>query len=99
MVVANVSRERDLSGCNDGTVSAQHILEKYIEDDTSIDMKFPRERERYRNVTTRLRIDLRTDPGTVEVSTRGSNVMHYGFVEAVERVDVPVENSEFGGFG
>lgn len=97
--VPTASRERYLTGWEGETAYVQHVLVKHL-DDGSVDASaLPDEFARYVDESPRYPIDARLDPSRMEVYACGINAMVFGLVDAVERLGVPPEHTQFEGYG
>jgi ferredoxin-NADP reductase len=97
--VPTVSREPFLTDWDGETAYVQYALAKYLDDDALRGRTLPAEFEPYRDEPCRYPIDARLDPSTMEVYACGLTAMVTSLVDAVERLGVPPEHTQFEGFG
>lgn len=97
--VPTLSRESSLTDWEGETAYVQYSLVKYLDDDTLGDGALPDEFERYRREAPRYPIDARIDPSVAEVYACGLSAMVDSLVDAVERIGVPPEHTQFEGYG
>ena len=97
--VPTVSRESYLTEWTGETAYVQYTLAKYLADGVVDGQSLPAAFERYRTKPPRYPIDARLDPSQLEVYACGLDAMVTSLVDAVERLGVPPEHTQFEGFG
>ena len=97
--VPTLSRERYLTGWGGETAYVQYSLAKYVADAALADRDLPDEFQPFLDREPRYPIEARLDPSSMEVYACGLNAMVYSLVDAVERLGVPPEHTQFEGFG
>lgn len=97
--VPTVSREPYLTDWPGETAYVQHALVKYLDDGALADVGLPEAFEPNRETEPAYPIDARIDPSNAEVYACGLDAMVYDLVDAVERLGVPPEHTQFEGFG
>lgn len=97
--VPALSRERFLTDWTGETNYVQHVLVKYLDEDALAGVDLAREFERQRTEPPRADVEGRIHPESAEVYACGINAMVYALVDAVERLGVPDEHTQFEGFG
>lgn len=97
--VPTLSREEYLSNWDGETAYVQHVLAKYLDDAALETVSLPSAFHVALDEEPKEPIRRRLTPDTMEVYACGINAMVYGLVDAVERLGVPEEHTQFEGFG
>lgn len=97
--VPTVSREPYLREWDGETAYVQHALAKYLDPRAVDEESLPREFEQVLREDPASPIDARLDPSQMEVYACGLTAMVQDLVDAVGRLGVPPEHTQFEGFG
>lgn len=97
--VPTLSREAYLSDWTGEMAYVQSTLVKYLADEALSDVDLDPEFEPYQTEEPRYPIEAQLKPASMEVYACGINAMVYDLVDAVARLGVDEEHTQFEGFG
>ncbi len=97
--VPTLSRENYLSNWEGETAYVQYALAKYLDNDTVSKSDLDEEFARMLDEEPKTDAEPVLNPESMEVYACGINAMVYSLVDAVDRMGVPEEHTQFEGFG